>query len=82
MPKSVIFKIASSVHEICWLQVTMDHLCVIVRVIERLTELSDPVGELMRFKHVMLFSARNVESVSPSTCSMEMQPERSSWTKS
>jgi hypothetical protein len=33
----------------------MDHLCVIVRIIERGTKLNHPAGKLMRFKYVMLF---------------------------
>ena len=60
----------------------MNDLRAIMRIIECFTKLSDPGGDLVRLKTFYSFSARKLESVSPLTYSIEMQPERSSCTKS
>ena len=38
----------------------MDHLRVIVRIIERVTKLTDPASDLMRFKDLLLFLSAQV----------------------
>src|SRR6266550_2623601 len=38
----------------------MDHLCVIMRIIERVTELSDPAGELIRFEDLLFLSSSQI----------------------
>src|SRR5881296_3493595 len=63
------FEIATLIyHQVGRLQIAMDHAGVNVCVIERIAKLTDP--------------HRQLASVSPSTYSIEMQPYRSSCTKS
>src|SRR5438128_9366458 len=47
-------------HQVCGLQVTMDDLRVIVRIIERLTKLTRPRGNLIRLEDFLLFLSPQV----------------------
>src|SRR6266567_2687002 len=57
-PKVRNLEIASLIyHQVCRLQIAMDDARAIVRVIERVTKLSDPARQLVRPKHFLFLSA-------------------------
>src|SRR6266566_4591511 len=47
-------------HQVCRLQITMDDLRAIMRIIERVTKLTGPVSDLIRFKDFLLFLSSQV----------------------
>ena len=62
-------------HQVGRLEVAVNDARMIVRVIERVAELARPFIQVVRSKTLCGLSARKLESVSPSTYSIEMQPD-------
>src|SRR6266513_2453457 len=60
-PKVRHFQIAPLIHhQVCRLQITMDDLRVMVRIIERVTKLTDPDSDLIRLKDFLLLLSSQV----------------------